>query len=1094
MKRPYPLPFLLGSLAGTACLLTILAFPRQVEAAEPPPPADLPSFSGVYPHLAALADSYSESGIGAVVPWADRLWYVSYVAHKAGEGVGLFEIAADLSSIHRRPESVVGTHANRMIHRESQQLIIGPYAIDREGNVRVFEDLTGERLTATMRHLSDPENMVYFQAMEGNFYEADVHTLTARRLFDLREVLEMQGRAHFKGGYTAQGRVVVANNSYGGRDVGSEHPAGPGAYPPNEGRLAEWDGSRWQILHRTAFCDVTTAAGIEAVPDDDRPLYAVGWDRRSILLDVLTGGEWTTYRLPKASHSYDHGWCTEWPRIRAIAPGKLMLDMHGLFYTLSPDFGAGNAGGLEPMVTHLKMVPDFTVYGDRLVLAGNENSVLGHGDRFGGQPQSNLWFGTLDELRLWGDPGGWSGPWLRDAVSGGQPSDPFFIGGFPHRVLHVRREAAPMAPLARCGTQFQVTELPAELRRLTAVSIDRGPWDRPAPPFAFTVDRAVVVYLAVHDRGTPTLPDGWERTALRARWQAHTGFSDTIYRREFPAGRVDLPGHDGYDAEGDLYGVPHLALLRAREDDGPVAVEPIPGQPEVHVVDLPAAADSPGAVDFRLEVDRRGTGQWEALGQIEVAPEGYAHHILPTDLDARWMRIVPEADVSVSAQFHFTPQYRDREPERRFAALPAVDAEHPRIDGAAIPFADRLWMVTYASDAEGNLTGGGLYEVDEDVRPVRRKESIEGSFANRKIVAGQLSLGPHLIDEGGTVRTVAALGGEKVASVARHREPDRVYYLTLDGRLIDADLATLQAVATIDVPAELELAEEDLLFQAAHNQSGTVIVAARSRDGRSGLLAEWDGAAWTSIDRRPFAEVSNLGAMSEQVVALGWDEASALVRRREGAGRWRTYRLPKAEAAYDTAGVMPGPRLREVVTERLLMDHHGLFYEVSGLPYAWSIRPIATHGKRVSEFGSWRGMLMLFGVDAAAGSGGNVVRSGEAALWLGTVDDLWRFGRPRGSGGPWKETAVTAGEPSDPFLMTCFEHQRLVATNHGEEVVTIHIEIDATVDAAAWGSYARLVVDPGASAEHVFPAGFAAHWARLTVDRAAVLSAEFEFE
>ena len=33
------------------------------------PDAAWPRFSGIYPHLAALADSYTEAGIGAVVPW-----------------------------------------------------------------------------------------------------------------------------------------------------------------------------------------------------------------------------------------------------------------------------------------------------------------------------------------------------------------------------------------------------------------------------------------------------------------------------------------------------------------------------------------------------------------------------------------------------------------------------------------------------------------------------------------------------------------------------------------------------------------------------------------------------------------------------------------------------------------------------------------------------------------------------------------------------------------------------------------------------------------------------------------------------------------
>ena len=36
-----------------------------------------------------------------------------------------------------------------------------------------------------------------------------------------------------------------------------------------------------------------------------------------------------TYRLPKASHTYDHLWTTEWPRIREVETERYLMDMHG---------------------------------------------------------------------------------------------------------------------------------------------------------------------------------------------------------------------------------------------------------------------------------------------------------------------------------------------------------------------------------------------------------------------------------------------------------------------------------------------------------------------------------------------------------------------------------------------------------------------------------------------------------------------------------------------------------------------------------------------------------------------------------------------
>ena len=52
-----------------------------LHAAEPAPDADRkPQFSGIYPHLAYFNER-GECGTGAVVPWADRLWVITYGPH-----------------------------------------------------------------------------------------------------------------------------------------------------------------------------------------------------------------------------------------------------------------------------------------------------------------------------------------------------------------------------------------------------------------------------------------------------------------------------------------------------------------------------------------------------------------------------------------------------------------------------------------------------------------------------------------------------------------------------------------------------------------------------------------------------------------------------------------------------------------------------------------------------------------------------------------------------------------------------------------------------------------------------------------------------
>ncbi len=90
------------------------------------------SFSGVYPHLAFYNDE-SECGTGAVVPWAGRLRAITYGPHLPfGSSDKLYEITPDLQQVIRN-ESIGGTPANRMIHEETNQLFIGPYAIDSNG-------------------------------------------------------------------------------------------------------------------------------------------------------------------------------------------------------------------------------------------------------------------------------------------------------------------------------------------------------------------------------------------------------------------------------------------------------------------------------------------------------------------------------------------------------------------------------------------------------------------------------------------------------------------------------------------------------------------------------------------------------------------------------------------------------------------------------------------------------------------------------------------------------------------------------------------------------------------------------------------------
>jgi hypothetical protein len=88
------------------------------------------------------------------------------------------------------------------------------------------------------------------------------------------------------------------------------------------------------------------------------------------------------------------------------------------------------------------------------------------------------------------------------------------------------------------------------------------------------------------------------------------------------------------------------------------------------------------------------------------------------------------------------------------------------------------------------------------------------------------------------------------------------------------------------------------------------------------------------------------------------------------------------------------------------------------------------------------------------------------------------MGRPTGWGGPWWETDVTAGTPSDPFLMTGFDQKALHLKHEADREVLFRVEVDFLGN-GTWVEYETIPVPARGYAHHEFPQGFSAHWARL---------------
>ncbi|MFN3324313.1 MAG: hypothetical protein ACK5AZ_12515 [Bryobacteraceae bacterium] len=211
---------------------------------------------------------------------------------------------------------------------------------------------------------------------------------------------------------------------------------------------------------------------------------------------------------------------------------------------------------------------------------------------------------------------------------------------------------------------------------------------------------------------------------------------------------------------------------------------------------------------------------------------------------------------------------------------------------------------------------------------------------------------------------------------------------------------------------------------------------------------------------------------------------AAVVYTDEAGKRWR---LPKGAPEFDVPGPLGLARLaREVSTERDLMNAHRTFYELpaenaGGIAM---VRPVATHNRRIHDYCSYRGLVVLSGLRRPARPSEHVVVSedGQVALWLGVSDDLWQLGKPRGRGGPWRNSEVKAGIPSDPYLLTGYDRKRISLEHDHPSAVAIRIEVDLT-GTGVWRPYREFDVPAGRPLDHEFEEGYSAYWLRAIADR-----------
>ena len=206
------------------------------------------------------------------------------------------------------------------------------------------------RITAVARHLKDPANKVYFATMEQGFYEVDVHSLAVKMLHKDCNVggKNVVPGDHGKGCYTGQGRLVFANNGEAARAL-----LGRVATAREDGGFAGRVGRRrGRSSTGNKYTDVTGPGGVYGSPDErcaalghrlGRPLRAPERPRRRPV-DPLPPAQGQSHPGP------DHGWYTEWPRIREVGGGHLLMNMHDMFYDFPETFRPGNTAGIRPII------------------------------------------------------------------------------------------------------------------------------------------------------------------------------------------------------------------------------------------------------------------------------------------------------------------------------------------------------------------------------------------------------------------------------------------------------------------------------------------------------------------------------------------------------------------------------------------------------------------------------------------------------------------------------------------------------------------------------------------------------------------------
>lgn len=444
----------------------------------------------------ATAGTMTEAGIGAVIPWAGKLWFLNYPDTSGqGTGLGLWSMDSALSPV------LVGETNECDVARVvyGGKLYIGRYVVDYQGNTTPITGFSaGERITAYAKLPLSTD--LWALTMAGAIYKVNTTTYVATLVNSVvaaSGALNISGLVHGKamwGHPTGRYLFCVFNGSEG------------------NGRLAAFDTTLTNAAGAWATLDAGNASWINVggCYEFNQHVFAFGHDDLSALMWVFPGTSYSTtpvkYRIPMSADHYKHTYQQEWMRLRAVETERFVLDLHGGFYQLSTvlagsDDATSSYPRLEPLARHARTIPDFCFWNGHLVVAGNQASPQS-GNLYpdAGQPQSGLLLTTLDDVWSWGKPAG-TGYWYRSAsVSAGTVSQPMLMRGYKDKEVHLVNATGSdvavdvLVRMTDLSADYTYTMVTVPANGHAGVILPGGDWVKVKPQTTCTNLTAWVVY------------------------------------------------------------------------------------------------------------------------------------------------------------------------------------------------------------------------------------------------------------------------------------------------------------------------------------------------------------------------------------------------------------------------------------------------------------------------------------------------------------------------------------------------------------------------------------------------------------------------